>query len=179
MPAESAPDIAAAKALGVDEVRRRAILLQDDVELRQRVIQAFERTREVYEPWPHVEQQIHDAFISDTDKRRLEAFHQSPWEERLPLLEEIEDQRLKRLGRRLIFIERPDVLSQNTRQEMTVAMAKRVVAGDGAGTWRCLQQAIDEANELIALAPEGQVNLLKEHRDFVAQRLAEMACYMV
>jgi hypothetical protein len=58
-------------------------------------------------------------------------------------------------------------------------MAKRVVAGDGAGTWRCLQQAIDEANELIALAPEGQVNLLKEHRDFVAQRLAEMACYMV
>jgi exodeoxyribonuclease-1 len=179
MPAESAPDIATAKALGLDEVRRRATLLQDDVELRQRFIQAFERTREEYEPWPHVEQQIHDTFISDTDKRRLEVFHQSPWEERLVLLEEIEDLRLKRLGRRLIFVERPDVLPQKTRQEMAVAMAKRVITGDGAGTWRCLQQAIDEANELIALAPEEQVSLLKEHRDFVARQLAEMTCQLV
>lgn len=179
MPAETAPDIAAAKALGLDEVRRRAMLLRDDADLRDRFVRAFEQTRVEYEPWPHVEQQIHDAFISDSDKRRLEVFHQSPWEERLTLLEAIEDQRLKRLGRRLIFIERPDVLPQKTRQQMAMAMARRVIAGDGEGTWRCLEQAIEEADELIALASEEQLVLLKEHRDLLRQQLAEMTCHII
>jgi exodeoxyribonuclease-1 len=178
MPAESAPDIAAAKALGLDELRRRATLLQGDADLRERLVRAFEQSRAEYEPWPHVEQQIHDAFISDSDKRRLEVFHQSPWKERLTLLEQIDDQRLKRLGRRLIFIERPDVLPEKIRQQMTTAMAKRLIAGDGEGTWRCLQQAIEEADELIALASEEQLVLLKEHRDLLARQLAEMTCHI-
>ena len=174
MSAECAPDIAVAKALGLDEVRRRATLLQDDVDLRERFIQAFEQSRAEYEPWPHVEQQIHDTFISDKVKRRLAVFHQSPWEERSALLEEIEDQRLKQLGRRLIFIERPDVLPPSTRLQMTVAMARRVITGDGAGTWRCLEHAIEEADELIALASEEQLILLNEHRDYLARQLVEM-----
>jgi hypothetical protein len=52
--------------------------------------------------------------------------------------------------------------------QMTVAMARRVVTGDGEGTWRCLGQAIEDADELIALAPEEQLALLNEHRDYLS-----------
>jgi exodeoxyribonuclease-1 len=177
MPADKAPDIAAAKALGTQEVERRTQLLQNDAVLRQRFVIAFEQTRDVPGPWPHVEQRIYDSFISSGDERRLELFHNLPWEQRLALLDQIEDLRLKQLGRRLIFVERPDVISDRLRGKMTIALAQRLINADGAWPWLCLQRAIREADDLITLAPDEQKTFLREHRCYLVKRLEEMtAC---
>lgn len=178
MSAEDAPDIARAKELGDEELERRATLLQDDVDLRERLIQALEDTREEYEPWPHVEQQIHDAFISNEDRARLLQFHAAPWEARMALLEQIEDQRLKQLGRRLIYFESPGVLPADVLSEMHVMMATRCIQGDGNGTWLCLEQAIEELDVLLAEAETEQHGFLSGHRDALARRLAEMTAYL-
>jgi exodeoxyribonuclease-1 len=149
VPPDMAPDIAAAKALSDER-----------------------------DPWPHVEQQIYDAFISNADEAVLEAFHDAPWEQRQGLLETLEDIRLKQLGRRLIFLERPDVLPDGMRQKLTVSMAKRLIDGDGAGTWLCLQRAIQEADDLISLATAEQRTFLQEHRSYLAKRLVELSVHL-
>ncbi len=178
MPAEKAPDIAAAKTLGTPELERRARSLRDDADLRQRLTTAFERSIGERAPSPHVEQQIYDSFISNDDGRRLESFHSAPWEQRLALLDDIEDLRFKHLGRRLIFLERPDVLPEDLRVKMTTVLAKRLISGDGDGTWLCLQKAIQETDDLIALAKGEQEGFFREHRDYLVKRLAEMAVHI-
>lgn len=179
MPAEYAPDICEAKTLATAEIERRAEILRDDQQLRERFVRIFEQARKEYDPWPHVEQQIHDAIISDADKLRLESFHNAPWEQRFGLLDAIQDGRLKQLGRRLIFVERPDVLPPDLQLEMQAVVANRLINGDGAGTWLCLAEAIQNADDMIAVATaKEQVELLKGHRDFLAARLAEATAYL-
>lgn len=178
VPVEMAPDIAMAKPLDAVELERRSNSVRNDTDFCERLITAFEGTTDEREPWPHVEQQIYDAFISDADERLIDVFHRVPWEQRLPLLDEFEDARLKQLGRRLIFLERPDVLPDHVRQKMTASMARRLIEGDGSGAWLCLQGAIQEADDLISLAPEGERPFLQEHRGFYFRRLAELSRHL-
>jgi exodeoxyribonuclease-1 len=179
LPTEMAPNIAAAKALSGTELERRTNSLRSNPEFGQRLVAAFEQTADEREPWPHVEQQIYDAFFSNSDEKLLDVFHATPWEHRLTLLEGLEDVRLKQLGRRLIFLERPDVFPDDIRQKMTVSLAKRLIDGDGAGTWLCLQRAIQEADDLISLATEKQQMFLREHRTYLIKRLNEASGHLV
>jgi exodeoxyribonuclease-1 len=177
MSAEDAPDIVKAKQLGDTELDRRATVLQEDDALRERLVQAVEDTREEYEPWPHVEQQIHDMFISDGDKARLLQFHAAPWEGRLALLEQIQDQRLRQLGRRLIYFESPEALPPDLLAEMHVMVARRLIQGDGNRTWLCLEDAIEEIDGLLAEAEDH--GFLNGHREVLVQRLTKMSEYLV
>jgi exodeoxyribonuclease-1 len=176
--ADDAPDLASAKSLGRDELERRATMLRDDAALRNRLIAAFEQTARQHPPGVHVEQQIHDAFISDADEQRLEEFHAAEWENRIAILDELDDRRLRQLGRRLIFLERPDVLPEGLRREMTAMVARRVIKGDGSETWLCLEKAIADVDRLVASATGEEATRLAGHREFLAGRLADLSAHL-
>ncbi|MEQ1935266.1 MAG: hypothetical protein ABL962_15510 [Fimbriimonadaceae bacterium] len=178
MAADAAPDICTARELDEAEVERRAELLREDADLRARFVNIVEQTRKEYEPWAHVEQQIHASFLSDADRERLDTFHKAPWEQRLALLDAIEDQRMKKLGKRLIFVERPDVLPPDLQVEMKVITANRLINGDGAGTWLCLAKAIQDADDMIAVATPEQAALLQGHKAFLTAWLAETMTHL-
>lgn len=178
MPAEDAPSIVAAKEYGAHELTRRASLLQQDTELRARLVAAMEAIRRVYPPSPHVEQQIYDGFISDADKGRLDQFHNSPWNVRSELLNQLEDRRLRQLGRRLIYLERPDLLPIELQSQMAALVAKRLVQGGGADSWLCLEKAIQQCDKLLSSADAHEATLLAEHRAFLAGKLNEMNGYL-
>jgi hypothetical protein len=61
---------------------------------------------------------------------------------------------------------------------MTIALAKRLIDGDGSGTWLCLQRAIQEADDLIALALEEHESFLQEHRSYLVKRLVEQSVHL-
>lgn len=175
VPIEMAPTMAVARTLDRNELFRRVAVLQNDPEFRSQLSRAFEKTVDERDPWPHVEQQIYDAFISGSDERLMIQFHTVPWEDRLALLDGFEDRRLKHLGRRLIYLERPDLLPEETRQKMAASLAKRMINGDDAGSWLCLPAAIQEIDDLISLTTDGaQQVFLRKHRDYLSSRLEEM-----
>jgi exodeoxyribonuclease I len=178
MPAEDAPDMVKSKDLGASELNRRVDVLQRDFELKDRLVGIIEATRRQYDPWPHVEQKIHEAFIGDPDKARLLEFHEIPWEGRLALLNSIEDRRLRQLGRRLIYLERPDTLPPDLVTEMNLMVAQRMIHGDGRNSWLCLEPAIRRVDELISDATDDQVIFLSEHRQLLTGRLAELNSYL-
>jgi exodeoxyribonuclease-1 len=87
-----------------------------------------------------LEERIYEDFIPDPDLKILQDFHQAPWNERLTILRRVSDPRLRKLGQRLIFTERPDLLSPADLQRYAKAIAERVRPSEAADSpWRTLQ----------------------------------------
>jgi len=144
-PAEMLGDVAPA------EFARRARLLRSDRALVERLVVAANAGEASYPPSPHVERQIYDGFWSDSDARKLEAFHRSSWEERVVIADNLEDPRLVWLARRLVFVERPHLLAPEHHSAMAAEKALRMMAGAGeAAGWTTLSRASDD---LAAMLP--------------------------
>ena len=55
---------------------------------------------------PHVEKQIYDGFFERADEELMDAFHEADWSHRIAIVDRFRDQRLRRIGRQLIHLER-------------------------------------------------------------------------
>jgi exodeoxyribonuclease-1 len=70
----------------------------------------------------------------------LARFHQAPWANRLSILRQVEDTRLRKLGQRLIFVERPDVLTAAERERYAQGVLKRLRPDKATkAPWRTLR----------------------------------------
>lgn len=171
MAGEEAPDIAPTWRVGMERLHDRAERLRGDKMLRQRLVAAFERNRPKREARAHVEQQIYDDFPSRADEKRMERFHQLPWEKRPALVATFEDLRLRKLGKRLIYCERPDVLSEQVRERYDSAVAARLIGTDEEAPWLTLPTALEQIEEHLRVAENSERALLEQHRNYLADRL--------
>jgi|APTNR8051073442_1049403.scaffolds.fasta_scaffold01657_14 exodeoxyribonuclease-1 len=180
MPAHDAPDIAPSKILGIDELERRASVLRSDDALRARLIRVFESTRAPREPSIHVEERIYDGFVQAADEARMERFHAAPWEARPAIVEQFEDVRLVELGRRLIYIERPDVLSEAQRQSGRRAIARRLAGQVDGVPWLTFDKAIQDGEGLLATPLDAASReLIEAWRSYFVERRQEALALLV
>ena len=112
------------------------------------------------EPSEHVEDQIFDGFYSTMDKRHLQAFHQAEWQDRPAILAQITDERLRRLGMRLMFFERPDLVGDDYRRNATQAIIERWNYEEAAG-WMTFRQVGEELGEIEKAGAMTMVELAK------------------
>ena len=105
------------------ERRRRVEVIQGDPEFQARVGQAQALRVEDKDLPAHVEQRIYDRFPNAVDEVRMKQFHQVDWGARPALAAQIEDPRLGEFARRLIYFERPEMLSQEQSSELSAWMA--------------------------------------------------------
>lgn len=116
-----------------------------------------------YPTWPdaeYVEQRIYEGFPSRADQNLMEAFHRAPWDERLEIVGQLEDDRYRELGERLIWAERPDVLDEGAQQRHDGWCRERLQA-EGNVPWVTVGKAVDEYGELKA-SGRGEEHLLNE-----------------
>ena len=139
---------------GVDpsEYARRARLLRSDRRLIERLVTAANGAETEYPPSPHVERQIYDGFWSYSDGQKLEAFHDASWGERVSIAEQLEDARLVWLARRIIFVERPDLLDPAHHAAMAREKAQRMMSDAPAG-WLTIGKA---AEAVTAMGLDGE-----------------------
>jgi len=149
LPTYEAPNFAAGAELGEVELSRRAGILSRDAELRAQLIEVYQAGREEKVKSKHPEGQIYDSFTPDDDLAILEEFHVSPWARRPALLARLQDRRLRKLGRRLIYAECPELLTEPVRTKYDSAIARRILGMDPDTEWLTLPAAIDELNALL------------------------------
>jgi exodeoxyribonuclease-1 len=171
MPTEDAPAIATGLQLGNEELTRRAEFLRDRDEFRGRLIRAFQSAKEEPPPSPHLERQLYDTFFPKDDEFLMERFHVVPWEERPAIVAAFKDRRLKRIGQRLIFLERPDLLPELDRAQYDRAIAARIGKDDPETSWLTLPRALAELDELLVEADPIEAAFLQEHRVHLANRM--------
>jgi exodeoxyribonuclease-1 len=153
------------------ELEARATRLATDAQLRKRLIGAHEALLEPPTASKHVEEQIYDGFISNADQKILEAFHESPWERRAELLDKLSDRRLRQLGRRLLFLERPDLIAGRSRAAQARKMAERLLDSADDVPWLTLHKALVELDAILASATASELPFLCAHRTWLAERL--------
>ena len=115
MPFSMPPDFVKGPVLDEATYRARAQAVRDDAEFKDRLGQALTLRYADREPSAHVEQRLYDGFFEVDDEARCTHFHKVPWSARAELCDHFDDPRLTELGKRLIYLERPDVLSPAER----------------------------------------------------------------
>jgi exodeoxyribonuclease-1 len=153
-----------------DELRSRATAVRSDQAFMDRLIQASEPPAEGREPSPHVEQQLYEGgFWSDHDSRLLDRFHASDWETRMVIAGSLEDRRLKRLARRLVFFERPDLLAEDERISMSEELARRRMGQSAVpGPWLTVPKALEDLDSLSERVGSDFVSLREYYSSLTA-----------
>ena len=171
LPMDEAPKIAGTWAVGLDELEHRAARLRKDERLCQRLVAAFEATRAGRERSVHLEEQIYEGFFNSEDQELMEFFHRAAWTERAAIVSAFEDPRLRELGMRVIYTERPDVLDPELRRKFEIEFARRLVGTNGTTPWLTLPEAIEQVEDLIAVAKGPEDDFLRDHRTYLCNRL--------
>lgn len=138
---------------------RKAKILADAPGFRERVGQVL-ATRFALEPDAAslpVEKQIYAGFYSDSDRRLLDQFQTCDWVQRQELLDQVQDARLRQLGRRLVAFHAPELLSPAERAKFVTFLQERWSAPDVPEIeWMNLERARGAITKLRADASADQ-----------------------
>jgi exodeoxyribonuclease-1 len=130
-----------------EQLLRRTSAVKTDPEFMGRLVDAADSATTVYPVSEHVELQIYGGnFFSDSDRELCAAFHSAEWENRLRLLDQFDDPRLRRLGRRLVYFEAPHLLDDGQRlaADGDIAARRRGEGPYGSPPWTTIPIALSE-----------------------------------
>jgi exodeoxyribonuclease-1 len=130
-----------------EELLRSASSVKADPEFMGRLVDAADSAATVYPASEHVELQIYGGnFFSDSDRELCAAFHSAKWEDRLRLLDQMDDPRLRRLGRRLVYFEAPHLLEDRQRLAAgeDIAARRRGDSQYASPPWTTISVALSE-----------------------------------
>ena len=119
----------------------------------------------------HVEGKIYSGFYSGEDKRALQDFQISTWDRRAVIVENLRDDRLKQLGRRVLYSNAPQLLPETYVQSAGNQIRARWLSNDPDVPWTTrpvIDQQLAEIRESNLLTNE----TLSALRDFYDARLA-------
>jgi len=139
-----------------NETERRAQVISQSREFQIRVGEALRNRYPTRESAAYVEERIYDGFPSKTDQFLMEQFHKVPWESRGKIVDLLDDERLRELGYRLIYLEEPNALSEGKRRELDLWKSQRLNP-NGNAPWMTIGAAMNQADKLQEEESENRI----------------------
>lgn len=152
--------------MSIDDIEDLGRQIREDEELCKRLIAVFESRDKSWPASPHVEERIYESFPSPSDTRLMERFHQVDWAERARLLDQIEDERFRILGERLVYGEAPQGLSPAQNQRVVSELVAR--SRDSTTGPLLRETAISLIDEMRGRVSADHLTLLVEYRKYLA-----------
>jgi exodeoxyribonuclease-1 len=166
LPLDHAPDDVRGGRQPLETYQVRAQAIQGNVEFRRRISRLLAaRYADQAEP-AFVEQRIYSGFPSNADKTRMHSFHAEGWQGRVGIIREIEDERYRQIGQRLIAVERPDLLTDAQRQQWDSWRRERFLTNEKV-PWMTVTAALDELAEVSQDATPAQQAQLADLERFL------------
>lgn len=159
---------------GVDvgAIEARARRVKDDPALCSRLVSSYASTRESHTTSPHAEERLYDGFPGPQDEARMIEFHNADWRDRLPIVQNFDDERLRLFGLRLIYFEARSVLPEALRLDLERALSGRLVDDEAGGL--TLEQALRDIDEAPGDGAADAAGLLADYRTYLVGRTARV-----
>lgn len=132
------------------DLESTAANVRGDTEFVERLLSAAIASEKVWPKSKYVEFQIYDDFINDWNAELCRRFHAAAWKDRPALIDRFQDPRLKKLARRLIYFERPDLLDGDTRARMDRVISGRLRGAEPDAPGRSFAATLAEFDVLAS-----------------------------
>jgi len=166
LPVEYAPDNMLGGRQSLETYQARAQAIRDHAEFRRRISRLLAARYEDQVKPVHVEQRIYSGFPSNADQTRMHAFHSQGWEDRIGIIQEIEDERYRQIAQRIVAVERPDLLTDGQRQRWASWRQERLLTNESV-PWTTVSSAHEELAEQTKGAGPEQQHQLSEFERFL------------
>tara|TARA_X000001036_G_scaffold206226_1_gene193823 strand:- start:148 stop:789 length:642 start_codon:yes stop_codon:yes gene_type:complete len=149
------------KMIGTAKLETRAKLLKENKEFAQKIIsikrsEVEEKEQSKSQEDLYNEESIYAKFTSTEDNKVMPEFHKVDWKKKLSVLNKFRDERLKYFGKKLIYMEKPEMLSKSEYNIIHKDTAKKLLSTNNE-KWNTIPRTYSEIDTLRAkFEKEGQ-----------------------
>ena len=142
------------KMIGLKKLEERAKLVKENKEFAEKVstikaIEVQEKDQFKSQEDIYPEESIYEKFTVAEDNNLMSKFHSAPWNEKLPILSKFKDERLQYFGKKLLYIERPEILSKSDYDLIHKDVAKKLLSTNNE-KWNTIPRTYSEIDTLRA-----------------------------
>ena len=167
MPSDGIPNIDEYLDIPYDQLVERARKIKNNVRLQTRISELLASNQINYPPPKHLEQSVYSGFPSDADDLWMERFHTLPWEERSKVIDGFEDSRYKELAERLLCVNNPESVSNDTLEKYHNFINQRLY---DKGPWQSLEKTLDKTRSLLIDATGEQKEILEKLEENLSKK---------
>ena len=142
------------KILGVKKLEERAKKIRNHKEFAERVktikqSEAQEKEQTKSQEDLFNEESIYTKFTSSEDNKIMPEFHNVDWEKKTQIISKFKDERLRYFGKKLIYMEKPEVLEKSEYSLIKKDLSKKLLSTNSE-KWNTIPRTYSEIDTLRA-----------------------------
>ena len=142
------------KTIGVAKLIERAKIIKDNDQFAEKILTIKRLEAEEKEQFKSQEdllseESIYTKFTSAEDNKIMPEFHKTDWDKRLSVLYKFKDERLQYFGKKLLYIEKPEILNKSEYDLIHKDTAKKLLSTNNE-KWNTIPRTYSEIDTLRA-----------------------------
>ena len=165
------------KVIGTAKLKARAELVRKNKEFAEKIqsikrSEVEEKERNKSQEDLYIEESIYAKFTTAEDNKVMPEFHSAEWEKKLSVISKFKDERLQYFGKKLLYMEKPEVLSKEDYSLIHKDTAKKLLSTNNE-KWNTIPRTYSEIDTLRAKfekqEDQGKLKILDEINAYVEE----------
>ena len=142
------------KMIGTSKLENRAKLIKDNKEFAEKIasikrLEAEDKEQSKSQEDLYNEETIYAKFTPAEDNKIMSEFHKADWDKKLSVLTKFKDERLHHFGKKLLYMEKPEILSKSDYNLIHKDIAKKLLSTNNE-KWNTIPRTYSEIDTLRA-----------------------------
>jgi exodeoxyribonuclease-1 len=142
------------KIIGSSKLQERAKLIRGNNEFAEKIstikrLESEEKEQSKSQEDLYEEESIYTKFTTAEDNKIMPEFHSVNWDKKLSIISKFKDERLKYFGKKLLYMEKPELLSKEDYNLIHKDIAKKLLSTNNE-KWNTIPRTYAEIDTLRA-----------------------------
>ena len=142
------------KIIGTSKLQERAKLIRGNNEFAEKIstikrLESEEKEQSKSQEDLYEEESIYTKFTTAEDNKIMPEFHSVNWDKKLSIISKFKDERLKYFGKKLLYMEKPELLSKEDYNLIHKDIAKKLLSTNNE-KWNTIPRTYAEIDTLRA-----------------------------
>ncbi len=142
------------KIIGSSKLQERAKLIKGNNEFAEKIstikrLESEEKEQSKSQEDLYEEESIYTKFTTAEDNKIMPEFHSVNWDKKLSIISKFKDERLKYFGKKLLYMEKPELLSKEDYSLIHKDIAKKLLSTNNE-KWNTIPRTYAEIDTLRA-----------------------------